>query len=154
MILYLEKYVVQWQEEVGISLWAPFMMLVAVLLLCDFPPPPPKTIVLPYSYLKKIIRVVASQKKEKRRCMIYGWNRVVAPHELRLFHVLAVSLSSCWGGEAHYCSYWPRNRAGQRGEGDQRRRVLPPNRTLESLTPEHLLQALSSHLLFTKKLQE
>lgn len=44
------------------------MMSVAVLLLCDFYSL--KAIVLPYSYLKKIISVGASQKKEKKSCVI------------------------------------------------------------------------------------
>lgn len=67
--------------------------------------------------------------------------------------MLAVSPSSRWGGEAHYCSEEPRNRAGQRGEGDQRPRVLPPNWILPHLTLGQLLEALGSHVLFTVKPQ-
>lgn len=100
-----------------------------------------RAIVHPIPTLKKIISIIASQNKEKRRC----------GHELELlahmssafFHVLAVCLSSCWGGEAHYCSQQPRNRAGQRGRGDQRPRVLPPNWILESQMLRPLLEELS-----------
>lgn len=70
------------------------MMSVAVILWNDFFPQ--KVIVLPYFYLKKkkVISIVASQKRENKRCVTCPGNRAVAPQELSFFHVLAVSLSS------------------------------------------------------------
>lgn len=82
--LLLQNHLIQWQERVGISFWAPFMMTLAVILLCGFLFPR-KPLYSLFLLFKKIISIIASQNKEKRRCVICPWVRVVGPQELSLF---------------------------------------------------------------------